>query len=107
MADQKSYNYIQLLHEAIHRGHNCEAKHVDSVPIKEEFQGKTIWEGIVEVFDLTGHPKAKQAYAWSHKAVDGVDYEVRTVVVLGIPPVDSARKAVQASILSEIKQAKK
>jgi len=36
------------------------------VPVHEVFQGKTLWQGDVEVFDLAGHPKAKRAYGWSH-----------------------------------------
>jgi hypothetical protein len=28
--------------------------------VKEVFQGKTIWEGIVEVFELHGHPRPTQ-----------------------------------------------
>jgi hypothetical protein len=36
-------------------------------PVKETFQGKTVWgEGTVHVFDLEGHPRATRAYAWSH-----------------------------------------
>jgi hypothetical protein len=34
-------------------------------PGKEVFDGKTVWEGVVHVFDLEGHPKATGAYAWS------------------------------------------
>ena len=26
-----------------------------SVPVRETFEGKTVWEGVVHVFDLTGH----------------------------------------------------
>jgi len=38
---------------------------VEAVPVKETFQGKTVWEGTVHVFDLEGYPKATRAYAWS------------------------------------------
>ena len=51
-------NYIQELQDVIRRLHGADATHVESVPVKEIFQGKTVWEGIVEVFDLHGHPKA-------------------------------------------------
>jgi hypothetical protein len=40
--------------------HGVESTHVQSVPVKEVFESKTIWEGIVEVFDLIGHPKAQE-----------------------------------------------
>ena len=83
----------------------CQAKHAASVPVEEVFQGKTVWKGTVEVFDLTGHTKAKQCYAWRHAAKD-TGNEVRIVTMLGVPPVLSPRKAVQAAILSEIKSAR-
>jgi hypothetical protein len=35
----------------------------DVLPIKEVWNGKTVWEGTVHVFDLEGHPKATRAYA--------------------------------------------
>ena len=37
--------------------HNCGATWVKTVPVHEVFQGKTVWQGDVEVFDLYGHPK--------------------------------------------------
>src|SRR5947207_5227523 len=85
--------------------HECDALHSASVPVHEVFQGQTAWRGIVEVFDLIGHPKAKRCYAWSH--LDGAkDERTNYVTVLGIPPVDSPLKAVQAAIVGEIKDAK-
>ncbi len=38
-------------------------RHVDPVPVTEAFGGQKIWEGIVEVFELKGHPKANCVYA--------------------------------------------
>jgi hypothetical protein len=40
--------------------------HRETVPVHEVFHGKTLWQGDVEVFDLTGHPKAKRCYGWTH-----------------------------------------
>ncbi|HET6928756.1 MAG TPA: hypothetical protein VFI45_00420, partial [Candidatus Acidoferrum sp.] len=33
--------------------------------------GETAWDGTVAVFDPTGHPEAKRAYAWSYERPDG------------------------------------
>ena len=44
--------YIEELQDVISRLHGSQSIHIESVPIKETFQGKTVWEGIVEVFDL-------------------------------------------------------
>ena len=82
--------------------HKANSKWVGSVPVHEVFQGQTVWQGEVEVFDLTGHPKAKRCYGWSH--LDGPrDERTRFVAVLEIPPVDSAQRAVQVQIVKDFK----
>jgi len=54
-------------------------------------------------FDLTGHPEAKRAYAWSH--LDGQnDERTRFVAVLEIPPVVSAETAVRVQIVKDFKK---
>src|ERR1039458_503813 len=83
--------------------HDCGATWRESVPVREVFRGKTLWRGDVEVFDLTGHAKAKRAYGWSHP--DGDDNKTeRFVAVLEIPPVESPQTAVKMAIYSDIKQ---
>ena len=77
----------------------CKAEHVKSVPVIEMFWQKVAWDGVVEVFRLTGHPKAKRCYAWSFTE----DKETRFVTVLEMPPVESAQTAVRAAIASESK----
>ena len=75
------------------------------MPVTEIFRGKTLWQGDVEVFDLTGHPKAKRAYGWSHP--EGADNKgERFVTVLEIPPVVSAETAVKVAIVADIKKKK-
>ena len=75
-----------------------------SIPVHETFQGKTAWEGIVEVFMLANHAKGlNRAYAWSYKTDDG---ETRYVAILGVPPINSALNAVQAYIVAEAKKQK-
>jgi hypothetical protein len=88
---------------AIRRLHGCESRHIESVPIHEEFRGQTVWSGTVEVFELTDHPKAKVCYAWGHHTGKN-DKQSRYVIVLGIPPVDSPVTAVRASIAFELKK---
>ena len=85
--------------------HNCGATWRESVPIEEVFDGKTLWKGDVEVFDLNGHPKAKRCYGWSHPEGEGNKGE-RFVAVLEIPPVESPQTAVKISIVSDIKVGK-
>jgi hypothetical protein len=86
----------------IKRSHGVEAKHIESVPVKETFQGKTIWEGIVEVFELKGHPQTERVYAWSHDT-DDPKKPKRHVTVLHIAPILSAEAAVKAAIVQEFR----
>ena len=81
--------YIEELKEAIRRLHVAEATHVETVPVKETFQGKTVWEGEGEVFDLYGHPKANRVYAWAHETDDPTN-PTRHVTVLHLGPINSA-----------------
>ena len=85
--------------EAIRNLHGCESTWLESVPITETFQGQTVWEGTVQVFDLIGHPTASRCYAWSH-AVEGSEKR-RFIAVLHQGPVDSAEKAVRAAIVEQ------
>lgn len=71
--------------EYLDRLHNCGAVWRETVPVHEVFRGKTAWQGHVEVFALTGHPKAKRAYAWSHREGPN-DQGERFVTVLEIAP---------------------
>ena len=75
------------------------------MPVVEEFQGKVIWQGEVEVFDNVNHRRAKRAYAWAHDNGEGGNRK-NVVAVLELPPVESPQTAVQAAIMSEIQNAR-
>jgi hypothetical protein len=94
--------HIQELGGIIHQLHGGTASHLESVPITELFQGRIVWDGVVEVFRLEGHPKTDRVYAWSHDSDDPA-HPKRHVTVLHIPPVVSPRTAVQAVIVQEFK----
>jgi hypothetical protein len=91
--------YIEELRDVIKRLHGVDSKHADSVPIKEEFQGRTIWDGIVEVFELIGHAAAPKAYAWAYETDN--PKKPRHVIVLHLGPVTSPLLAVRAAIVKE------
>ena len=103
--------YRKWLQAEIERLHNCGAGHLRTVPVHVVFKGKTVWPPEVEVFDLRDHATAKLAYAWGTPAVrtlghvdefnDGIP---RLVVVLGLPPVDSAQKAVEIKMAESEKK---
>jgi hypothetical protein len=98
-------DYLARLQVAIQQLHNCGANYRETVPVQEVFQGQTIWQGEVEVFDLYGHPNAKVCYGWSHKE-GKYDKGERFVAVLQIPPVTSPDTAVKVAIAAEIKRKK-
>ncbi len=77
---------------AIRATHGGEPTLIARERVNETFEGEPAWTGEVLVFALEGHPSASRVYAWE---VDG-----RVTAVLGVPPVDSARAAVRASIMA-------
>ena len=96
---------IDELRAAIRSIHDVESTHIKSVPVTETFNGKTLWDGTVEVFRLHGHPEAEHIYAWSHET-DDPDDPKQHVTVLHVGPVTSPQKAVQAAIMQEIRSAR-
>jgi hypothetical protein len=98
-------DYIAELQAVFLRLHGCDATYAETVPVIEEFQGKTVWEGDVEVFDIRGHPKVTRGYGWGYTTTDGGGR--RYFTVLELPPVDSPQAAVRAAIMSEIQNARK
>ncbi len=98
-----SKEYIERLQMVIRHLHKCDAEHLETVPVKEVFRGRTIWEGDVEVFAVSGHPLAKKCYGWSYN--EGKPDEHFTSV-LELPPVKSAHDAVKVAIAAEVKNAK-
>ena len=94
--------YLDELREVIRRLHGAEATHVESVAVKETFKGQTVWEGIVEVFDLSGHPTAHRVYAWVND-MDDPKQPRQHVTVLHLHPIKSAQDAVRAAIVREFR----
>ncbi len=91
------------LKEAVERMHGGSATLAQSVPVRETFEGKLVWEDVVHVFDLAGHPIATRAYAWS-SPIEG-STKRRFFAVLHQPPVNSPQAAVRAAIVAEKKRA--
>jgi hypothetical protein len=96
-------HYLDALQRVIEHLHKCAAYWIRSEHVHETFQGKTVWDGDVEVYGLAGHQKATRAYGWAH--LDGdKDQETRYVAVIEVPPVQDAKTAVQASIMADLKK---
>jgi hypothetical protein len=95
---------IDQLKVAVEGMHGGKARLAQSVPIRETHQGAIVWEGIVHVFDLDGHPTATRAYAWS-SPIEGSDKR-RFFAVLHQEPITSPAKAVRAAIVQESRTAR-
>ena len=92
------------LKETVEGLHSCKAifSHIEHV--HETFQGQTVWEDDVHVFNLKGHKEASVCYAWS-EPVQNSDRH-RFYAVLHIVPVKSAQDAVRASLLKDYRESK-
>jgi hypothetical protein len=95
--------YLEELQDVIRKLHGSESTHVETVPVVETFNGQTVWEGEVEIFDLHDHPTASRIYAWAHDTDDPSNPR-RHVTVLHLPPAITPRKAVQAAIVSDYRE---
>jgi len=88
----------ERLRRVIRELHGVESSYLRSERVHETFEGETVWEGMVEVYSLKGHPKAGLAYGWGEDTDDGGR---RYVAILGLAPIRSARDAVLASIVAQ------
>ncbi len=96
---------LDQLKQAVEGLHNCTATLSHAVAVHEKFKDQTVWQGVVHVFDLTGHPAAKIAYAWS-SPVEGSDRR-KFYAVLELPPITSAVEALRAAILGDERKTKR
>ena len=94
--------YLELLKAEIERQHQCRAEHGYSVPVHEMFRGRTVWKGVVEVFKITGHPKAARCFGWLYVKTGEAGAHTG-VTILERPEIDSALLAVRAQVARDAK----
>jgi hypothetical protein len=99
----RSEVWLDELRAHVEHLHGCAAKWAMEVPVSEMHRGRAVWQGLVHVFDLEGHPTATRAYAWS-SPIEGSDKR-RFFAVLHAPPIESAADAARAAIVAEHRQA--
>ncbi len=90
---------INQLKQTVEHQHGGIATFVESVPVVESFEGQTVWEGTVHVFDLEGDTKSTRAYAWS-SPVEG-STKRRFFAVLHLGGIRGPQDAVRAAIAAE------
>jgi hypothetical protein len=86
------------LKQAVEGQHGGKAVLVGAEPVKETFNGKTVWgEGAVHVFDLEGHPKATQSLCVVEPDRGGRQTPYAILHLGGIrSPLDAVRAAIVA-----------
>lgn len=95
----KKIDHLDVLAGAILKKHKCTPTHKETVFVREKTrEDEMVWEGQVEVFDLTGHTEAQTCYAWRHTDSAGT----KIFTVLGSQIVNSAQRAIQAAIFVDV-----
>jgi hypothetical protein len=88
-------NDIRKIRHALRKIYGCESTHIETYSVHEMMDGKTVWQGEVEEFELIDH-ETKFVFAWTYPRRTRDEF----VTVLKIPPVETARDAVQIAIAS-------
>ena len=96
-------SYLDRLRAVVQNEHGVLATHIASTPVIETYQGQTVWDGIVEMFKLHGHPQAENVYAWAH-GTDDPNKPVRYVMVLQVHPATSPLAAVRTALVQEYRE---
>src|SRR5437764_12208238 len=81
--------------------HDGAATFAKSVPVRETFEGKAVWEGVMHVFDLAascGEPRIRLVIG------DRGKHERRSFAVVHTARVNSPVEAVGAAIVAEHKR---
>lgn len=88
----------------VERMYKCVARLRTVEPVMEGVAGKVVWQGLVLVFAIEGHPEADICYAFS-QLIEGSNRR-EFYAVLQIPPVDSPQAAVRAVVedMFEVKE---
>jgi hypothetical protein len=90
---------LEKITRAVESTVNGAVTHRESIPVVETFRGQTVWQGMVEVFDVAQPPPAV-AYGWAVESDKGPQY----VTVRGEPPADSPLAAVRVWLVSEARK---
>ena len=95
----RDLNSPTLLETALRQALKCDVTHCQTIPVNETMDGKTIWKGSVETFNLIDHPEAKKCYAWQHYEENKAP---RFVAVLEKRYVNSPELAVKSAIFFDV-----
>ncbi len=89
--------YREALLAAIENRAKCHAVYLQTQPVRLAIDGKVVWNGKVEVYQLKDHPQAKLAFGWGYQ---NDQKKIEYVTVIGVPPLDNPLSAVKAFVAS-------
>jgi hypothetical protein len=84
---------VEQLKETVELNYHCRAKHIGSAGVVEMRGGERLWQGIVEIFDVSCHLPVNRCYAWR-------DPMGPAITILGLGPVHSPAAAVRDAMRS-------
>jgi hypothetical protein len=93
------------LKRAIEELHGCEASYVSSERVRESWGDTLVWDGVVSVFGIAGHPVATMCYAWSAQESEAGPQTL--YAVLRLPPIQRGRDAVLVALAMKQKEGRK
>ena len=86
--------------DAIEQRAKCGVAYVHTQPVRIVMDGRVLFRGKVEVFNLKDHPYAKRAFGW---AIKQKDKRTQYITVIGIPPLDTPLMAAKAYLANQKK----
>ncbi len=100
------HTVISQLAAAVERRVGFKARHNHESEVRLDFDDGSVWEGLIYVFDVQGHPMIQRAYAWPSAVpasqAKGIrrrpaGAELRDVhVVFHLPSITSAKEAARS-----------
>jgi hypothetical protein len=92
--------YILELQEFIQKMYGVQSMHIDSLRVTQVLQDDTVWDGVIEIFELYRHPKAPIVYAWAQDP-NKPGMPRKYFAVLHLNSIDSPEAAVKAAIVQQ------
>jgi len=84
----------EMVAQSLSKLEKSPCRYIETVAVKEQFKGQTVWDGEIMVFALD-RPPEERCYVWVDRD------ENRMVTVLERPPVNSAETALRAYLVSK------
>jgi hypothetical protein len=89
---------IDNIRKAVEQAVGGLARHVASTPVKHTFRKETVWEGIVETFDVSLHQTVKRCYGLMYREGD----EEKYAAIRATDEINSPELAATAFVANQI-----